>query len=72
MRAGEIFRLTWDKVDIANRMIKLAAADTKTSEPRMIYLCDKALAILAEAGIVRSPRYSPTADDQSRVYGPHS
>lgn len=58
MRAGEIFRLTWNKVDMANRMVKLGAADTKTSEPRVIYLCDKALAILGEAGKVRSLEHS--------------
>jgi integrase len=58
MRAGEIFRLTWDKVDIANRIIRLTATDTKTSESRVLYLCDKALDILAEAGKVRSLGHS--------------
>ncbi len=53
MRSGEIFKLTWDKVDLANRMIRLGAADTKTSEPRVIYLNDESMAILAEAGKVR-------------------
>jgi integrase len=53
MRAGEIFRLTWDKVDLSNRMIKLAAEDTKTREPRLIYIDDKALEILTETGRVR-------------------
>ena len=53
MRAGEIFNLTWDKVDLKERAIRLEAADTKTSEPRVIYLNDEVLGILNEAGRVR-------------------
>jgi integrase len=53
MRAGEIFNLTWEKVDLKQRAIRLEAADTKTSEPRMIYLNDEVLGILNEAGRVR-------------------
>ena len=53
MRAGEIFNLTWDKVDLKERAIRLEAADTKTSEPRVIYLNDEVLGILIEAGRVR-------------------
>ena len=36
MRAGEIFNLTWDKVDLKGRAIRLEAADTKTFDPRVI------------------------------------
>jgi integrase len=36
MRAGEIFKLTWDKVDLTNRVIRLEAKDTKTAEPRVV------------------------------------
>jgi integrase len=54
MRAGEIFNLTWDKVDLKGRAIRLEAADTKTSDPRMIYLNDEVLGILTEAGKIRS------------------
>jgi integrase len=53
MRAGEIFNLTWDKVDLKGRAIRLEASDTKTSEPRVIYLNDEVLGILIEAGRVR-------------------
>ena len=53
MRAGEIFNLTWDKVNLKQRAIRLEAADTKTSEPRVIYLNDEVLGILNEAGRVR-------------------
>lgn len=53
MRAEEIFNLTWDKVDLANRVIRLEEKDTKTTEPRLVFLCDQAYDILKEAGNVR-------------------
>jgi integrase len=53
MRAGEIFNLTWDKVDLKKKAIKLEAADTKTSEPRVIFLNGEILEIIGEAGKVR-------------------
>ena len=53
MRAGEIFQLTWDKVDLTNRVIRLEAKDTKTAEPRVVFLCDQAYDILKESGKVR-------------------
>ena len=54
MRAGEIFNLTWDKVDLAHRLVKLEAEDTKTSEPRVVFLCEEAYGILKVVGRVRS------------------
>ncbi len=53
MRAREIFTLTWDKVDLVNRTLRLAAEDTKTRQPRLIYINDMAMEILTEAGKVR-------------------
>ncbi len=53
MRPGEIFNLTWDKVDLTEKVIKLAATDTKTSEPRVIFLDGEVLEILTEVGKVR-------------------
>ncbi len=50
MRAGEIFNLTWDKVYLTKRIIKLEAEDTKTCEPRVVFLCQPAYDILKEAG----------------------
>ena len=61
MRAGEIFNLTWDKVDLAQELVRLGAEDTKTSEPRAVFLCDWAYGILKVAGRVRSP-------DHNRVF----
>jgi len=46
MRKGEILNLTWDKVDIVNRMIRLEASDTKDKEARNIPICDELLKIL--------------------------
>ena len=54
MRAGEIFILPWDKVDLARELVRLGAEDTKTSEPRVVFLCDQAYDILKVAGKVRS------------------
>jgi len=36
MRAGEIFSLTWEQVDLKNRLIKLNPEQTKTNEGRKI------------------------------------
>jgi integrase len=52
-RAGEIFHLTCHKVDLTNRVIRLEAKDTKTAEPRVVFLCDQAYDTLIEAGKVR-------------------
>ena len=46
MRKGEILGLTWDKVDLENRFIRLDAADTKDREPRLIPVCDELYEIL--------------------------
>jgi len=46
MRKGEILGLTWDKVDLENRFIRLEAADTKDDEPRLIPICDELYEIL--------------------------
>jgi len=40
MRKGEVVNLTWDKVDLKNRVISLDAADTKDREARRIPICD--------------------------------
>jgi integrase len=54
MRAGKIFNLTWDKVDLPQKLVRLGAVDTKTSEPRVVFLCDQAYVILQQVGKVRS------------------
>lgn len=41
MRKGEILKLKWNKVDLANRMIRLEAKDTKDKEKRNIPICDE-------------------------------
>jgi integrase len=46
---------------MANRFVRLIATDTKTSEPRVVFLGDQAYDILKNAGGVRSP-------DHNRVF----
>ena len=46
MREGEILSLTWDKVSIKDRIVKLGAVDTKDGEARTIPICDDLLEIL--------------------------
>ena len=52
MRRGEILNLTWDKVDLNNRVIRLTAKDTKDKEARTIPICDELWACLK--GLPRS------------------
>ncbi len=46
MRRGEILSLTWDKVDMEKRLIKLEAKDTKDNEPRTIPILPELYEIL--------------------------
>lgn len=48
MRRGEIVNLTWDKVSLPERVIRLEARDTKDKEPREIPICDDLYAVLRE------------------------
>ena len=48
MRSGEIFPLTWGKVDLQERLISLEATDTKDKEARIIPICDELHAILSQ------------------------
>ncbi len=49
MRAGEIFKLTWDKVNLSKRTLLLV--DTKNGESRISYLTDIALEMLRQRSI---------------------
>ncbi len=46
MRRGEILNLTWDKVNMKRRVIRLEAEDTKDSEPRTIPIMDELYEVL--------------------------
>jgi len=46
MRRGEILSLTWDKIDLRGRIIRLEASDTKDREARIVPICDELHAIL--------------------------
>jgi len=47
MRKGEVVNLTWDKVDLRNRIIRLDASDTKDREARQIPIGEKLYGILS-------------------------
>ncbi len=57
MRVGEIFKLTWDQVNMKEGFIDLSSADTKTSEPRRIYFNDVLRALFSERGRVRQIKH---------------
>ncbi|MHB9074051.1 MAG: tyrosine-type recombinase/integrase [Desulfobaccales bacterium] len=64
MRASESFNLTWNKIDLPQKLLRLEG-DTKTSEPRVFFLCDQAYGILKPVCKVKSldhKRYN-TVDD---------
>jgi len=71
MCAGEIFNLTWDKVNLLERYIQLEAEDTKTKQPRRIYFSDPVHAILSRLSKVRltdissTTTFSPTGESRS-------
>lgn len=46
MRKGEILNLTWNKVDLKKRRIRLEAIDPKTGEPRTCPICDELYRVL--------------------------
>jgi len=51
MRRGEILSLTWNKIDLKGRVIRLEAEDTKDREPCTIPICNELYTIL-----IRLPR----------------
>jgi integrase len=63
MRKGEILKLTWDKVDLANRMIRLEAKDTKDKEKRNIPICDELYNML-----VSLPNRINTSGEDNHVF----
>jgi integrase len=44
-RLGEILSLTWDKIDLKNRIVRIETGETKNSEARTIYLDDELLSM---------------------------
>ena len=48
MREGEILNLTWDRIDLHKRIIRLEALDTKDRESRKIPMCTDLIQILRD------------------------
>ena len=62
MRRGEILNLTWDKVELKGRVIRLEAGDTKDKQGRNVPICEDLYKILLrEANPLRK------AEDDNRV-----
>lgn len=40
MRVGEIFELTWNKVELTKRVIKLVAEDTRLASPGLSFFAN--------------------------------
>jgi integrase len=53
MRAGEIFNLTWEKLNLREGYIDLSSQDTKTAEPRRIYMSESIRALFEEMAKVK-------------------
>jgi len=54
MRAGEIFGMTWDRVNMREAYFSLTPKDTKTGEARRVYFNGEVKGILERLGKVRS------------------
>lgn len=63
MRKGEILNLTWDKVDLKNRMIHLEASDTKDHEARRIPICNELYEMLQSL-----PNRIQASEEDSHVF----
>ena len=48
MRKGEIINLTWDKVDLKTRLIRLEASDTKEGQAKTVPISEEVFRILRE------------------------
>lgn len=48
MRKSEVLNLRWSQLDLRAGAVRLEAEDTKTDEPRVVYLTDRVLAALSE------------------------
>ena len=46
MRKGEILSLTWDRLDLINKIIRLRATDTKDREARSVPICNELLELI--------------------------
>lgn len=65
MRRGEIFSLTWDKVDLGKKFIRLEAADTKDKEPRLVPISPVLVTVLkALPRALHDPRVFPYSTEK--------
>jgi integrase len=65
MRRGEILNLTWDRVNLKDRVIELEAGDTKDSEVKTVPICNELYRLLVEEA---SPIRDAEADNHVVLY----
>lgn len=68
MRKGEILNLTWDKVDLNKKRIRLEAIDTKTGEPRTCPICNELYEIFTEKAKKRDHIQEAGTDNHVFLY----
>jgi len=68
MRKGEILNLTWDKIDLNKRRIRLKAIDTKTGEPRTCPICKELYEIFTEKAKKRDHIQEAGTDNHVFLY----
>lgn len=63
MRKSEILKLTWSKVDLKNRMIRLEAEDTEEGKGKGVPISDEVYKVLT-----RDNRHIRSADSENHVF----
>ena len=67
MRKGEILNLTWERIDLKSRMIRLEPEDTKEGQAKTVPICDEVYRVLTKDN--RHIRSSGSENHVIQYYG---